>query len=121
MINFLGKQFVDVSVNPIDKSGNKAKVEGDLFKVSDETLFSVELFTDNPHKARIHSLGVGGEAKLEIDADALIGVGEDIITETFDLVCEEPRAVALGVAFSAVADEPVIPVPVDPVGTAPAQ
>lgn len=90
-------QKATLTIQPVDKAGNPATVEGVAWTTSDATVLTVAASEDGL-SAVVSSTGKLGTAQVNVTADALIGDGVAEITGVLDVEVKAGQAVALNIA-----------------------
>ena len=98
-------QQVSLAIQPVDKAGNPAPVEGVAWTSSDVTVLVVTA-ADDGLSAVAASTGKIGTAQVNVTADALIGEGIAEITGVLDVEVKAGQAVALNISAGAPGEKP---------------
>lgn len=94
-------QEVDFTIQPADKFGNPAKVDGvPVWNVSDEGVGSLVISADGL-TATFKALGPVGNCQVSATADADLGEGMKSISGTADIQVESGAAVAMNLVAGA--------------------
>lgn len=98
MLVLTDSQFVELSVAPVNKAGNPAKVDGaPVWTVSDLDVLDLVVAEDGM-SAKVVSKGKLGVCQVNVSADADLGEGVMNISGLLDVEVKAGPAVSLGVS-----------------------
>jgi hypothetical protein len=101
MLVLTDSQFVELSVAPVNKAGNPAKVDGaPKWSVSDAEVLEL-VVADDGLSAKVVSKGKVGVCQVNVSADADLGDGVAEIAGVLDIEVKAGPAVSLGVSAGA--------------------
>lgn len=90
-------QKVRLEVNPLNKAGNPAKIDGDpVWSSSDPSIITIEA-TPDPKVVFAVTTGTLGLAQVNVKADADLGAGVREIASVLDVEVIASEAVTLGI------------------------
>jgi hypothetical protein len=98
-------QQVTLTIQPVDKAGNPAHVEGVAWTTSDTTILTVVAAEDGL-SAVAASTGKLGTSQVNVTADALIGDAVAEITGVIDVEVKAGQAVAITIAAGLPEEKP---------------
>jgi hypothetical protein len=98
-------QQAKLTIEPVDKAGNPAPVEGVVWTTSDATILTVAAAADGL-SAVVASTGKLGTVQVNVTGDAQIGVGDTEIAGVLDVEVKAGQAVSLNIAAGAPEEKP---------------
>lgn len=98
MLLMTDSQQADLSIQPVDRKGNPAPVEGVSWSSSDDTIVTVTVDATDPTKAVVKAVGPLGSAQVNVTADARIGEGTVDIAGVLDVTIVAGEAVSVQIS-----------------------